>query len=61
MNNRPLQYTGWNKIPAPTPTVAKTGISEEMILVSLFEEFNCKSKEKNHRVIAKAVQFMWSF
>ena len=55
-----LSCTWWNEIPAP-PTVAKTGISEEMFLVSLFEEFNCESKEKNRRVIAKAVQFVWSF
>ena len=48
---RYITHTGWNEIPAP-PAVAKTGISEKMVLVSLFEEFNCESKAKNCRVIA---------
>ena len=44
-------YTGWNEIPAP-PTVAQTGKYQEFALKASLVEFNCKSKEKNRRVIA---------
>ena len=30
----------------PPPAVAWTGISEEMVLVYLYKEFNCETKEK---------------
>ena len=44
-------YTGWNEIPAP-PTVAQTGKHQGVIIVVLFEEFNCRSNEKDRMVIA---------
>ena len=34
------------------PAVAKNGNYQGMVLIVLFEEFNCKSKEKKRRVIA---------
>ena len=43
------------------PAVAKTGISEEIVLVSIYEEFNCKSKEKNRRAIARVVRCQFKF
>ena len=31
----------------PPPAVAQTGKHQGMIIIALFEEFNCRSKEKN--------------
>ena len=53
-------YTGWNEIPAP-PAMVQTGKHQGMIIIVLFEEFNCRSKEKNCRVIAQSVWFLSKF